>query len=299
MIELICGGSDDFLEVVVTRIAIAACAAYPDLSRSNVALRNALANAGAAVDASPWNSSDQRKFFEADLILLRQTWDYMDDPGGFAAWAIGLKRSGLALSNAPELAIWNNDKRTLTALRQIGVATPTTVPVLSGEACRLREIETDRVVLKPAFGGSGVGVTLALRSEIDAALDRVQQAHPGRQWLAQEYLPEIADGEWKLICFDGAAQMAVHVTPRPGEFRVNSSFQPTNSVKPPPESATQTARAIADWLGEGALCFRVDGVLREGEFVVTELELTDPELFLHLADAAVVRRLAERIIAAV
>ena len=42
-------------------------------------------------------------------------------------------------------------------------------------------------------------------------------------------------------------------------------------------------------LGEPLLCVRVDGVLRDENFICTELEPTDSDLHLHLADGSATR----------
>lgn len=281
------------------RILVVACRQHPVLSKSNQALAEALAAAGADVRTHAWNDRDQAPFSDVDLILLRQTWDYMDDPGGFAAWLIGRRRLGARILNAPDLAIWNNDKRTLTDLTGLGVATPATIPVFLDEPADLAEIPTDKIVLKPAFGGSGIGVELATRGTFEEVFRALAAQHPGRPWLAQEYLPEIADGEWKLTCFDGAAAFAAHMVPAENEFRVNNRYGPQKRIAPPPEPAAKAAAAVAAWLGEEALCFRIDGVLRGDQFICTELELTDPDLHLHLADAMHAERLAAAILSAV
>ena len=60
--------------------------------------------------------------------------------------------------------------------------------------------------------------------------------------------------------------------------------------------ACGAAEKILTWLGQ-PLCARVDGVMRGDSFICTEIELTDPDLFLdqspeaahQLAAAAIAR----------
>lgn len=283
----------------MVRIVIATCRKYPELSPSNSLLAAALTGKGAAVRAVPWNGADQSDFLACDLVLLRQTWDYQDDPGGFAAWAAWLARRGARMRNSADLAVWNNDKRTLGELQSIGVRVPISIPVCSGSDHDLSPIETDDIVVKPAFGGSGVGVFLTTKNGFSRDFAAACKEAPGRSWMAQEFLPEIANGEWKLTCFGGSADFAVHLTPRAGEFRVNNRFDPTVSVAVPPEAARKAAEAIARWFDDSVLCYRVDGVMREDSFICTELELTDPDLFLHLAGKESANRLAETVLMSV
>ncbi|MEO1610261.1 MAG: hypothetical protein AAFR90_13200 [Pseudomonadota bacterium] len=278
------------------QIVIASCRAYPELSKSNQTLANALENSGANVTSHPWNACDQQPFADADLIFLRQTWDYIDDPGGFASWIIWRQRAGAKILNAPDLAIWNNDKRSLTTLPDLGIPVPITIPIHTEELGGLSDIPTEKIVIKPAFGGSGIGVELATKSTFEDVMGKLKAQYPGRRWFAQEYLPEISNGEWKLTCFDGKAQFAAHLIPQAGEFRVNTRFKPQTIIASPPLSAARAAESVSSWLGCDALCFRIDGVMRNDQFICTELELTDPDLHFHLADAVWSKRLAASIL---
>lgn len=273
-------------------VTIASCAGFPTLSPSNQCLADALSRQGARVTACSWNSSDQTPFKSADLVVLRQTWDYMDDPGGFAAWSLGLTRAGARVRNAPILAIWNNDKRTLPQLTEFGVRTPVTVALETDPLDHIAQLPTNWIVLKPAFGGGGFGVTRIEKAHFRSGYDDWRRQYPGRVWMAQEFLPEIRQGEWKLICFDGDVRLALHAQPHDRDWRVNNRFRPKITVAEAPPSAIDAARRVADQLKDEAVCFRVDGVIRDGAFLCTELELTDPDLFLHLGPASVAQDLA-------
>ncbi len=75
----------------MAKIIIAACRQYPDLSASNAAYAAALTSQGAEVEILAWNDGPPERFENADVTVLRQTWDYQADPGGFAAWASALQ----------------------------------------------------------------------------------------------------------------------------------------------------------------------------------------------------------------
>ncbi len=262
------------------RIVMATCRAYPDLSKSNLVLADALKAAGATLLTAPWNGPDQASFHDNDLVLLRQTWDYMDDPGGFAAWALWLDRAGARIETAPGLAIWNNDKRTLSALGDAGFAVPHTLPAEPADG--FRDICGDRLVIKPVFGGSGVGVRLSTPATREADMAAAMADMPGRTFLVQDYLPGIRDGEWKMTCIGSRVAFALRLVPAAGEFRVNSRFGPQIAPADPPAAAVEGAEAILDWLHPAPVLARVDGVMQDGRFVCTELELCDPDLGFHL-----------------
>ncbi|MEM1382345.1 MAG: hypothetical protein AAF713_06180 [Pseudomonadota bacterium] len=268
-------------------IAVAACRTHPKPSRSNAAYIKALAELGAEPRILQWNADPFDAFLACDAVVLRQTWDYQDDPGGFAAWLVRLSRSRAVVLNAPHLAIWNNDKRSLRELGAAGIEIPRTEEVMAGAAAGVfAKLGADRVVLKPAFGGSGVGVRIADADTISSALVEAVEEAPGRPMMVQEYLPEIAHGEWSLAFAAGAFSHAVRKTPKSGEFRVNARFAPETLRLDPPAAVLATAVRIHDEFCKDALYARIDGVVRAGRFVCTELELTDPDLHLDRAPGA-------------
>lgn len=277
------------------KIVVAMCRSHPEPSASNAIYVAALRALGAEVTTPAWNIAPADAFADADAVILRQTWDYQQDAAGFAAWASGLVLAGGTVLNPPHVAIWNNDKRTIAALAKAGFDAPATVDLERGG---VEAIPTDRLVIKPAYGGDGYGVTLTDRAGLERALTDARAAFPGRPFLAQEYLAEIAEGEWSLTFIGGAFSHAVLKHAAPGEFRANSRFGAERQSREPPAAAVETAAAILRWLGVDLLAARVDGVMRNGRLVVTELELNDPNLNLDLAPGSA-ERLAEATLARV
>ncbi|MEO1612877.1 MAG: hypothetical protein AAFU55_11095, partial [Pseudomonadota bacterium] len=151
----------------MTRIAIAAGAANPVLSRSNQALAEALAAEGAEVETLLWNRDSDAAFLAGDLTLLRQTWDYQRDPAAYAAWISRLSAQGAKIDADPRLALWNNDKRTLGEAGEAGVAVPAFLPADGASGPDLATALGPRFVLKPAVGGSGYGVLAADAASFD------------------------------------------------------------------------------------------------------------------------------------
>lgn len=265
-------------------VAIAACTLFPDLSPSNACLRDALEAEGVEVRVLLWNRDPFDAFLACDRVLLRQTWDYLLDPGGFAAWAVRLEALGGRLENPATLAIWNNDKRSLLEIgtAESGIVTPQTTFVLDGNPPTLRDpLPSGRIVLKPVFGGGGHGVRMCTHETLAEGLADLRVEAPGQPVMAQEFLPEIADGEWKMTCIDGEVALSILAVPRAGEFRINNKFQPSVTLAEAPADARRVAQDLMRQVGT-PLCGRVDGVMRGDQFICTELELTDPDLHLQL-----------------
>ncbi|MFU8820528.1 MAG: ATP-grasp domain-containing protein [Gammaproteobacteria bacterium] len=99
--------------------------------------------------------------------------------------------------------------------------------------------------------------------------------------LVQPFLPEIlSGGELSLLFFDGVFSHAVCKRPRPGDYRVQFQFGgTTESVELEPALVAQ-ARACVLAAPSLPVYARVDGVVKDGWFLLMELEVFEPLMFL-------------------
>jgi glutathione synthase/RimK-type ligase-like ATP-grasp enzyme len=114
--------------------------------------------------------------------------------------------------------------------------------------------------------------------------------------LVQEYAPEVGTlGEWSLIFIDGKYSHSVLKKPAPGDFRVQSALGGTVHPRTPEADIIGQAARIANGIPVPWLYARVDGLERGGRFILMELELIEPVLFLAY-DGLASGRLAEAIL---
>jgi Glutathione synthase/Ribosomal protein S6 modification enzyme (glutaminyl transferase) len=218
-------------------------------------------------------------------VLIRTIWDYHKHPAAFGQWLDRLDRLGVAMLNDSRLLRWNSDKRYLFELARLGVATIPTRLAHGSELARvLASMPGASVVVKPTISG---GAWQTLRGEVgdDAFAASVAQLPTALDYLVQPYLPEIASaGEWSLLYFGGEYSHAVIKRPAAGDYRVQSEYG--GSVDPvQPDAAiladAGNALSVAAAMGYGDLAYaRVDGVISAGHFLIMELELIEPFLFL-------------------
>ncbi|SMO45347.1 hypothetical protein SAMN06273567_101690 [Geodermatophilus aquaeductus] len=90
------------------RIAVATCAAAPDLDEDGPLLLDALAATGVEATAAVWDDPDV-DWARFDGVLVRSTWDHPLRRDAFLSWARGCR----ATVNAAEVLAWNTDKRYL------------------------------------------------------------------------------------------------------------------------------------------------------------------------------------------
>jgi glutathione synthase/RimK-type ligase-like ATP-grasp enzyme len=223
-------------------------------------------------------------------VVIRSTWDYFDKFNAYWVWLSRLEREGVRLLNPPSVVRENIDKRYLRRLAAAGVPVVPTIWVEGTShtkaelATLVRALAWDEVVVKPAVAA---GATRTARARRDAlATDPTPLAEALRDGAAliQPFLPEIVqDGEWSLLYFDGEFSHAVVKTPKSGDYRVQWRHGGGQRIETPPPDVQRQAREIlrhVDKGGGNCLYARVDGVVRDGKFLLMELELTEPYLFL-------------------
>jgi glutathione synthase/RimK-type ligase-like ATP-grasp enzyme len=271
----------------MTDIVLVTCARWPDLSESDRLYARALEARGASVRAAPWNGPLE-PFDAADATVMRAAWDYFEAPEAFADWLDALSGRRAAVHNPPAMMRWNLDKRYLLDLADRGVSVPETRVVPSDPEAVTRAIEAmgdGPVVVKPSVGQSGHHVARADGGTVPAAI--VHAA--GRPVIVQRFVPEVQEsGELSCVFFDGAFSHAFLKRPAPGEYRVNSQYNGHNEPVTPSGSTIEQAGAVLTTLPETPLYARVDGVLRDGQFILMELELIEPGLGLQLDPRAAV-----------
>jgi glutathione synthase/RimK-type ligase-like ATP-grasp enzyme len=265
----------------MTEIVLVTCQRWPDLSESDRLYARALELRGAHVRAAPWNGP-AASFMAADAIVMRAAWDYDEAPDAFSVWLESLAYLPAVVLNPPGMMRWNLDKRYLLGLADWGVAIPET-RVTSGDpdadARLIAEMGEGLIVIKPAVGQSGHHVTRVEPGALSAAIAQ----HAGKPVIVQAFVPEIQEsGELSCVFFNCEFSHAFLKRPAPGEYRVNSQYNGRNEPAAPSGPSIEQARSVLRTLAETPLYARVDGVLRDGQFVLMELELIEPGLGLTL-----------------
>ena len=184
---------------------------------------------------------------------------------------------------------WNLEKSYLTELAARGAPIPASA-IVEADAAHvadaLARMALAEAVIKPTVGASGVGVERVSCGHEADAIARLRAVAGSPRVLVQEFIPEVAVGEIAGVFFDGAFSHGLRRVPAAGEFRVNSQYG--GRMEPAPLDAATIAamlRVLA-WLPSQPLYARIDGALRDGRFVLMEVEVNEPALGLDLAPGA-------------
>ena len=235
----------------------------------------------------------------ADAVVIRSCWDYHLRLEEFLGWITSLEKAGVRVWNPPAMLRWNADKIYLRELEERGVPI---VPTLWPEPGFDLKPEPQRrkwkqAVVKPRVSATAYRTMLTSAENTDAAQTLVNDLMRGPGAMVQEFLEEVQlQGEWSLIFFSGQFRHAVIKTPKAGDFRVQHDFGGAERLVEAPGSVIQAATRVIAAVENTPLYARVDGVESGGQFLLMELELIEPALFLKLSDGAA-ERFAEAIAA--
>jgi hypothetical protein len=231
-----------------------------------------------------WLSWDDPQTLNADLVILRATWDYIDRLDEFLAWTTRVRN----VVNAPRVVAWNTDKRYLADLADAGVATVPSQFFAPGEKIRLPRGE---VVVKPAIGVGSVGA-LRFSDPAQALAHATALQAEGRAVLMQPYDSRIEDGETALVFIGGRQSHAFTkgpILPPPGQapvFDESGTYAEETLTPADPDFEVwdvghAALAAAAAHLGidvDELLYARVDVIGDHRDAHVLELELVEPSL---------------------
>ena len=236
-----------------------------------------------------------------DAVVIRSTWDYHLHPARYEQWLRDRAADGTRLWNPPGAVLGNLHKRYLADFARMGVPVVPTAfleaaegRVLSGV---LDDLGCDEAVVKPAVSANAKGTWRVARASADEAQPAFEAQAREEDLLVQPYLPEVAsEGEWSLMFFGGRYSHAVLKRPASGEFRVQEHLGGGAAPAEPPQEIIDQAHAALDACGADLLYARVDGIRRDGRFLLMELEINEPTLFIGSSPGAA-DRFADAIVA--
>ena len=285
------------------RIAFVTCERLPDLHQDDRLVADALRHRGFDVTAAAWNESaiDWRRFAS---VVIRAAWDYHLDEDRYATWLRRCQSEAVNLWNPAAAVLANIDKRYLSDVAAAGVEI---VPIAYAERGERQSLKTllerrnwTRAVVKPAVSASAYGTWQTSLAVAAADQQRFDEELMQRSLLVQPFADEIVTtGEWSIVFFDGQYSHAVLKKPASGDFRVQEELGGHAEPRDPSPAVVEQSRRALSLVDRPLLYARVDGIERQGRFVLMELEINEPFLYIgscsHAAERfadAIVRTIA-------
>jgi glutathione synthase len=226
-------------------------------------------------DPAQWHElgeAVQRPLAELDVILMRK-----DPPFdmNFIYATYLLERAedeGVLVVNRPQSLRDCNEKLFATAFADCMVPT-----IVSSRSAELREFITTQgdVIVKPldGMGGSGIFRLAAGGHNIGATLE-VLTDHGARPIMAQRYIPEISDGDKRVLMIDGEpVPFVLARIPQGDEIRGNLAAGGRGEARPINDDERRIAARVGPELKKRGLIFVGLDVI--GSYL-TEVNVTSP-----------------------
>ncbi|MDQ6737693.1 MAG: hypothetical protein M3Z30_08340 [Gemmatimonadota bacterium] len=249
----------------------------------------ALSDRGARVSATVWNDSSV-VWSAFDCIVVRSTWDYHRHVARFREWIGSLEKAGAPLWNPPALLRWNMEKTYLRDLELAGVRIVPTAWLSRGTASELGALLEERgwhdAVVKPVISAAANRTHRIGRADAASSQSQVTASLEIGDLMVQPFIPEIQTrGEWSLIFLDGEFSHSVRKTPMSGDFRVQAHLGGDATTEAAGTDVIASARKALDAVESPWLYARVDGIETANGFVLVELEMLEPSLYLVHTDS--------------
>jgi hypothetical protein len=271
-------------KVARTTVALVTSEALATLNDDDHLLVAALAEIGILSVPAVWSDAgiDWTSF---DAVVIRTPWDYFERVAEFRAWLDARIAERAPLCNSPEILDWNFDKKYLQELDRAGVAVVPTVAIGKNESVDIAALARARgwneIVVKPTIAGGAYRIYRFRVEEFDAYAAEIAETLADRGVLVQPFLPEIQEsGELSLLFFDGAFSHAVCKRPKVGDYRVQFEFGGSDETVQVSDELIAQARVCIAHAPAQPVYARVDGVVKDGKFLLMELEVFEPLMFL-------------------
>ncbi len=253
-----------------------------DMAASSSAVTARATELALTADDHDWYEEqrvEERDLADFDSVLMRK-----DPPFDveFLAATLLLSRAaelGAHVVNDPQALRDHNEKLAALAFPQF------TVPSLvTRDAQRIRAFWSEHgdIIVKPLDGMGGTGIFRLKPGDANAgSILETVTANGSRSAMAQRFIPEIRDGDKRVLVIDGEpVPYCLARIPKPGETRGNLAAGGTGRAQP----LTARDREIAAEVGRALLPrgLRLLGLDVIGDWL-TEVNVTSPTCFVEIA----------------
>jgi len=234
-------------------------------------------------DKERWYHIDlprQTSLGEFDAVLMRKDPPF-DAEYVASTWLLEQAvRDGARVFNDPRAIRDHSEKLAVMEFPQFCV--PTLVTRLAGQIHAFIEAHGD-VVVKPLDGMGGESVFRVTDADPNRyVIVETITAHGRRTVMAQRYIPEIRDGDKRILVIAGKpVPFSLARIPKPGETRGNLAVGGTGVARPLSERDLAIANAVGPLLASrGLLLVGLDVI---GDYL-TEVNVTSPTCFREITD---------------
>ncbi len=258
---------------------------FPDLYEDDQLLQQYLIQRNIEVIVVSWDDATIN-WQQFDVIILRSMWDYFERPQVFDAWLDKLKSLNCNVLNPVSVVKWNQNKNYFDKFSEQGILLPSYVICTQKENITLKSIlqknNWNKAVVKPTISGGAYNTWITTIDTADNDQNHFVELLKTSDVIVQVFVEEIiTNGEFSLIFFNKKFSHAICKRAKQGDFRVQVQFGGTTEAIEPDSTILTQATNLLYSIPETLLYARVDGVVtNDGNFLLMELELIEPVLFV-------------------
>jgi len=196
-----------------------------------------------------------------------------------------LTASKVPVFNSVDVLKWNSNKKYLHELQSEGFdIIPTIFNINKSDNSFSKAILKgwDKIVLKPLISGNSYHTFVIDIGDEVRFNQLIKKHYVNSPYMLQEFIPEISKGEISTISFSNGFSYSVTKVPPKGEYRVQVDYGGIYHYGSVDPEIKKICDRITNRFEEKLLYQRVDGLWRNGKFLIMEVELIEPDLYLNL-----------------
>lgn len=254
---------------------------------------DAMAALGWHVETVAWRHAVDWDTFDA--VYICAPWDYPEHLRRFLDVLYAVDASRALLVNDLSLVRWTLEKTYLRDIEQRGGRIVPSAWFNGFDSADVAEFfathETDTVVIKPTVGANAKDTFVLTDPVPDELRATLATTFRDRAFFVQPFIDNIlSEGEFSLFYFNGEYSHAILKTPQARDFRVQEEHGA--DIKPvcPPGDLLETATRMFNEITPLPVYGRGDWVRGAGgNYLLMELELIEPSLYLRTDSGAAAR----------
>jgi glutathione synthase/RimK-type ligase-like ATP-grasp enzyme len=281
------------------RIAFLTCAEMPDMLPYDMEVISRLNNRNIYTSILIWDDidfSDIKFISNFDVVIIRSIWDYYKKTDFFLLLLDYLNKSKVKVLNPLDVVRWNMDKRYLQELNNEGFDIIPTIFDYSNNPDSFEEaisLGWKKMIIKPMVSAGSYHTFVIDETEIVRFNSIINEFYINRPYMLQEFIPEISKGEISTIILsdlvnENPKEISYSVTkvPKEGDYRVQFNYGGVYSLGDVDPVIKNISEKITGRFNNKLLYQRLDGLWRNGKFLIMEIELIEPDLYLNYSDEA-------------
>ena len=248
---------------------------------------------GWEVECVAWRSKNDWSRFDA--VYICTPWDYPLHVSEFMTVLERISASNAVLYNDISIVRWSLEK---SYLRDVEARGDDIVPSTWYDSFRASDVpgffeehRSDRVVIKPIIGANAKDTFVLSNPLGPDQLKHLERTFSGQRFFVQPFIENIqTEGEFSLFFFNGEYSHAIRKIPKAGDFRVQEEHGADIVTCVPAANLLETAHAVFSHIEPLPVYGRGDWVRGpDGRFLLMELELIEPSLYLRTDSGAPAR----------